>query len=663
MRTRRTLSVLLAAAFGTALAAPALATVSNGLLAHLPFDGALNDASGNGLNFTGGTPTGSEPGVGYGAGYAGAQAMALSSNGYAFSFAPQFQFGTATNFSFSFWTKTTQGNSSFSGDPSYISNKAWASGSNIGYVVATDGDGRIQWNYREYLPPNRAASPSRSDYDSPGNQVSTNEWVHIAVTFTRNLVTPLPGDTPLVFGVASTYVNGVRINRSLMNNSFGNIDGFLGDEAPADPSQFLPTVIGNDGTGNYGDGSWNANYTDAFIDDMGIWNRALTPAEVALIFNAGSAGLASFSNNVWASDASGDWTTPGSWTGTVPNAVDAVANLGTVITTARTVNIGSAVTIGAVNFDALNAGSYTVSGTGTVTLQTSSGPATITAARGSHALTANLNIASDAILGGPGDLALGNVANSAALSVSTDVTAGDISGTGDVTVEAGRSLAADSIRQDALTIRAIAEVALNSGGGVSRMGGLDLARDGSVQLSQLDLGDNAMIVDYSAAEASPAAELAAAILSGYAGGAWNAAGIVSSAAGGAIGVGYAEASDLGLSSFEGESVDSTTFLLKTTFNGDTNLDGKVDVTDLGNLASAWQSAGAWSDGDSNYDGTIDVSDLGSLATNWQAGVESPAAPSATFENALRSVGLGAVVPEPSILGLAGLALLGARRRR
>jgi hypothetical protein len=52
--------------------------------------------------------------------------------------------------------------------------------------------------------------------------------------------------------------------------------------------------------------------------------------------------------------------------------------------------------------------------------------------------------------------------------------------------------------------------------------------------------------------------------------------------------------------------------------GDANHDGKVDVTDLGILATNWQGSGmTFSQGDFNYDGVVDVSDLGILATNWQ----------------------------------------------
>jgi hypothetical protein len=51
--------------------------------------------------------------------------------------------------------------------------------------------------------------------------------------------------------------------------------------------------------------------------------------------------------------------------------------------------------------------------------------------------------------------------------------------------------------------------------------------------------------------------------------------------------------------------------------GDADLDGNVDVNDLGILASNWQAIGTWLTGDFSGDGFVDVADLGLLAENWQ----------------------------------------------
>src|SRR5207302_11460529 len=58
--------------------------------------------------------------------------------------------------------------------------------------------------------------------------------------------------------------------------------------------------------------------------------------------------------------------------------------------------------------------------------------------------------------------------------------------------------------------------------------------------------------------------------------------------------------------------------VRFTFLGDTNLDGRVDVTDLGNLASNYgtTTGAVWTQGDFDYNGTVDVSDLGDLASTY-----------------------------------------------
>src|SRR4029079_10890037 len=115
--------------------------------------------------------------------------------------------------------------------------------------------------------------------------------------------------------------------------------------------------------------------------------------------------------------------------------------------------------------------------------------------------------------------------------------------------------------------------------------------------------------------------------------------------------------------FAGLAVDSSSILIKYTYGGDANLDGKVDVTDLGALATNWQTSAPWTGGDFNYDGFVDVSDLGVLATNWQLGVGSPLGPG-SLDAATAAGGLGGVsVPEPASIGLLGLGLVGVLARR
>ena len=249
---------------------------------------------------------------------------------------------------------------------------------------------------------------------------------------------------------------------------------------------------------------------------------------------------------------------------------------------------------------------------------------------GSGSFTYAGNLAKDT-----GDLALTKQ------GAGTQTLSGTNTYTGGTTVSAGQLTFG--------SVSAVAPGALTATGGTTtcssgfatapKITSLSIAIPGKVDLTNDDL-----VIDYTGG--SPIDDVRQSLFD---------ARLFSSSATATTRIGYADNASVGLAAFSGTPVDATSVLIKYTYAGDANLDGQVDVTDLGALATAWQSAGVWTSGDFSYDGFIDVTDLGLLATAWQLGVGSPLG-QPSFEAALAAVGLGShSVPEPGA-GIGGLVL-------
>jgi hypothetical protein len=248
---------------------------------------------------------------------------------------------------------------------------------------------------------------------------------------------------------------------------------------------------------------------------------------------------------------------------------------------------------------------------------------------------------------------------------------GSVTNQGSITVQSGSTIAFSGLLNSSQLVQATSgsnvihctdglanNIGTTANAGRVSVGSLSVLRvDGTFTNAGTVILNGSAIFDYDSI--SPMSLLLAQIQSGYNNGSWNGIGInrTVSAANVSKRIGYAEASALAVTDFAGLPVDSTSALLRLTFGGDTDLDGDVDVADLGRLASSWQTAADWFGGDFDYNGSVDVGDLGILASNWQAGVISAAVSKPTdgnpwaFDEALSSFGLpSASVPEPSQLG-------------
>jgi MYXO-CTERM domain-containing protein len=236
----------------------------------------------------------------------------------------------------------------------------------------------------------------------------------------------------------------------------------------------------------------------------------------------------------------------------------------------------------------------------------------------------------------------------AALRVSTDNRVANVLGGGSTYIGPDAELTAASLRQDLLDIAPGGRLTILANGGTTATSRVTTL---NINSGAIDLNDNDLVIDYSGG--TPLSTIKSHIVAGR---------IKSSLATIARGLGYADNTATNFATFSGQSVDPTTVLVKYTYFGDSDLDGDVDVNDLGNLATAWQTSGTWTGGDFDYNGTVNVNDLGLLATNWQAGVGNPLGPS--LQEALAALGLPNVsVPEPGSAALLGLAMLAVAPRR
>ncbi|NOV03945.1 Ig-like domain-containing protein [Paenibacillus planticolens] len=168
------------------------------------------------------------------------------------------QFGTGTSFTLAFWVKSP----GVASDPPVISNKNWANGANVGYVLALQPNNSLKWNYN-------TQGGSRADAEIPN--VADGKWHHIVVSHDRTT------------GRADFYKDGVPVAVSVKNGTlYQNITNSMniaGRTGTIDAG--LSTMIGNDGTGAYA-----VNTFDMQVDELQIIKRVVTAQEAGDMFNS-----------------------------------------------------------------------------------------------------------------------------------------------------------------------------------------------------------------------------------------------------------------------------------------------------------------------------------------------------------------------------------------
>ena len=244
---------------------------------------------------------------------------------------------------------------------------------------------------------------------------------------------------------------------------------------------------------------------------------------------------------------------------------------------------------------------------------------------------------------------------------------GDLSGTGNIVVgysgqgATPSSMTVTSLRQNSVDIESSGTLTLL--GGASNNTITDLTINGGM----FNITNGHIFIDYGSGP-DPIASIAALIATGYADGAWDGPGIMSTVAqanSGSYGIGYADSADPG----NPADLSSGTIEIMYTLLGDANLDGKVNGADFTLMATHFNDSvtNGWDEGDFNYDGKVNGADFVLLAENFNQ-FASQSDVSAADLKALDSFAAAngislANVPEPTSIGLISLAGLLLQRRR
>jgi autotransporter-associated beta strand protein len=406
-----------------------------------------------------------------------------------------------------------------------------------------------------------------------------------------------------IIDVPGYYVNTLSFPTQGGNFSWNHVPVLVLDVAdPRNPSNPIPGILG----------------TNLFNDRDLIIN--------ANIDATGQTYVAFGPRMAWNPSGSGTWNTASNWAVVMPNGIDMQANFYGSITAASTVTVSSPVTVGSITFD--NANRYTVAGSSGITMSVSTNPARITVASGSHTISAPLILASDTtttVVPAASTLTVSSVVSSSsgAHGITKDgqgtlLLTGHNTYTGETVVQGGAMELGVNARDPVLTLA----------GGADVQGGR-------------------LLFDYTSGN-DPATTVAALLHTSHTSG-FATGQIRSTTADATHGLGWND-----------DSVSQVT--VAYALYGDTNLDGAVNVGDLGALATSYgiSSGAIWSQGDFNYDGAVDVGDLGALATNYGSSLTGGGAAAAAGNSNIGAVS----IPEPSALGVLGMCIIaGAGRRR
>jgi hypothetical protein len=361
----------------------------------------------------------------------------------------------------------------------------------------------------------------------------------------------------------------------------------------------------------------------------------------------------------WRLNDSGPWATANNWFGkAIPSGIDKQVEFGSWTDVANVVypqgsvavDVGAAKTVGHVTFNTPE--TYNITGSNPLTLDVTSGSATINVLNGSQVISAPLQLNK-------------NTTVTVAASAPLLVVSGNITAAAGVTVTkaGGGFLEVKNLRGVGLDVTGGKVIVTSNGSdtGTSKLSSVAAAT------GQLDLINNKLVTatPVGSWNGSQYSDVTGMIASGRNGGTWSGNGIVTSMSD-AVGLGarttlaVATAAQVtGISGaqtalFGGQTVSPTDTLVKYTYAGDADLDGTIDGDDYLRIDAGFSAlSSGYFNGDFNYSGNIDVDDYFLIDSNYgkqTLGVLS--APAGV-----------AAVPEPSALALLACGATGLMRRR
>lgn len=239
--------------------------LTNGLIIHLPFNGNLNDISGNGYN---GTAVGnisyvSPAAVGASALHYSSDPTVPSYNYVTLGVVPGLQFGSSTNFTVSMWVQQPQG-SSYTNLPFFTD-----------IVGSTTSTNKVGYAFAPYVAP-------------AGTSSGGWQWLLNTVA--------VPGAEAGVPSDVNVINDGNWHNLVFVANRAANLDTYLdGQQVNSEPIDFVGTIdntnaatIGQDPTGSY------AVAGQANINDLAVWSTLLTPLQISGLYLGGASNNISF---------------------------------------------------------------------------------------------------------------------------------------------------------------------------------------------------------------------------------------------------------------------------------------------------------------------------------------------------------------------------------